>query len=379
MKLLFIHNTIPDYRIPFFKRLSSKIDVKYLFTNIELNKKVYNNDVDYSNLRGMEISTLPKGIKHYTKLIEILLKYDYEYVIIPPMDSLKEYIDSLISFIVAKLKKKKILYFWEKWEAPSNKMPLKKKIKNNIQKMICKPIIKFVDVCIASGTKSKEYFEMYNIDKRKIHVAYDACEVEVLDDVEDIRLKYNINEDEKVILYYGRIIERKGLDILIKAFKNVQDNSNSKVHLMVCGDGEFRETCEKLAKDMDVKYIYFEGHISPSNRYKYFSKCDIFVLPSYFYEGTTEAWGLTVNEAIQLEKVVIATNAVGAAYDLISKDNGIMIEENNQKELENALLHFINDYDIDKISSSNKEVFSRVNYNNMSDSFIEALKLSDEI
>ena len=40
MSVLFIHNTIPEYRIPFFIGLKKKINVDYLFTNINLNYKL---------------------------------------------------------------------------------------------------------------------------------------------------------------------------------------------------------------------------------------------------------------------------------------------------------------------------------------------------
>lgn len=374
MKLLFIHNTIPDYRIPFFRKLSSKLDVEYVFTDIGLSKKVYKNEIDYSSIRNLKIRYLPSGIKHYIDLIKIVHQDDFEYIIIPPMDSLKEYLDAVISFIIAKLRNKKILYFWEKWEAPKNRLPFRKKIKNILQRFMCKPIIKNIDICIASGTKSKEYFKKYGINENKIHIAYDACEVEEREVKEDIKLKYNISNNEKLILYYGRIIERKGLDILIKAFKEIQNIANSNIHLMVCGDGEFKKECEQIVKINNIKNVYFEGYINPKDRDIYFSQCDIFVIPSYFYKGIPEAWGLTVNEAIQFKKAIIATTAVGSAHDLINGKNGIMIEEYNQKELENALLNYVENYNEEEIIKSNEYILKKVNYDSMSDSFVDALR-----
>ena len=103
MKVLFIHNTMPDYRIPFFKKLSEKIDVEYVFTNINLNKKIYNNDINYSSVQNLSIKYLSQGRKHYKELINILKEDNYDYVIIPPMDSLNEYLDAVISFISGRL------------------------------------------------------------------------------------------------------------------------------------------------------------------------------------------------------------------------------------------------------------------------------------
>lgn len=374
MKVLFIHNTMPDYRIPFFKKLSEKIDVEYVFTNINLNKKIYNNDINYSSVQNLSIKYLSQGRKHYKELINILKEDNYDYVIIPPMDSLNEYLDAVISFIIAKIKNKKILYFWEKWEAPNNRTPLKKKIKNSLQRIMCKPIIQNVDMCIASGTKSKEYFQKYNISTDKIQIAYDACEVELRNNIENIRKKNKIPMNEKIILYYGRIVERKGLDILIKAFKEVQEIIDDNIHLMICGDGEFRQKCEQLVWNLNIDNVYFEGHINPIDRDKYFLQSDIFVLPSYFYEGIPEAWGLTVNEAIQFKTAIIATTAVGSAFDLIEEENGMMIKESSKEELKNALIHYIKNYNKSSISKKSEEILNKINYDTMSDSFVDALK-----
>ncbi|WP_025162162.1 glycosyltransferase family 4 protein [Paraclostridium bifermentans] len=373
MKLLFIHNTIPDYRIPFFKKLSQKIDITYIFTDINLSNKVYQTNVDFEKIKDLDMKILPKGLRHYIELLKYLNKIEYEYIIIPPMDSLKEYIDAVISFGVAKIKRKKILYFWEKWEAPKNRMPLKKKIKNKLQMIMCKPLIRKIDMCIASGTKSKEYFLKYKINEKNIFIAYDACEVEISKNKEDIRKKYNIGIDEKVILYYGRVIKRKGLDILIKAFDEVQRKNNFNMSLIICGDGEFREECELLVEKRNTKKVYFIGHVDPKNRAQYFSSCDLFVLPSYFFEGTTEAWGLTINEAVQYELPIISTDAVGAAYDLIKEENGKMIKEGDQIELEDAISYYMENCENKQIKIKSKEILEKINYDTMSDSFIEAI------
>ena len=239
---------------------------------------------------------------------------------------------------------------------------------------MCKPIIQNVDMCIASGTKSKEYFQKYNISTDKIQIAYDACEVELRNNIENIRKKNKIPMNEKIILYYGRIVERKGLDILIKAFKEVQEIIDDNIHLMICGDGEFRQKCEQLVWNLNIDNVYFEGHINPIDRDKYFLQSDIFVLPSYFYEGIPEAWGLTVNEAIQFKTAIIATTAVGSAFDLIEEENGMMIKESSKEELKNALIHYIKNYNKSSISKKSEEILNKINYDTMSDSFVDALK-----
>lgn len=372
LKLLFIHNTMAEYRIPFFVGLSKMIDVDYLFTNIYLSKEIYGTNVDKYEIKDINIDYLPTGIKRYKKLFKCIRKEDYDFVIIPPMDSFRDLIDSLIIFILSKLRGNKLLYFGEKWEAPKERQPIKKKLKNFLQKMAFKFILTRIDMCIVSGSKSKEYFKDLGIREQNISIAIDASGVNENISYYDIRDNRNIYKDTKIILYYGRIVERKGLDILIRAYKKLE-NEDRNVCLIVCGDGPFKNKCEDLVKKLNLKKVIFEGFVNPKNKYTFFSQCDVFVLPSYFHNGTPEAWGLTVNEALQCGKPVIATEAVGAAYDLLNGKNGSMIKENDVDDLADTLKEFLFEKSIDEIKYESVKIYKEFDYKNMINSFISAL------
>lgn len=373
MKVLFIHNTIAHYRIPLFCGLNNKLSIDFLFTRENLSKQIYGNDLDYKKIKDINYSFLPSGIKRYKKIKEMVGSEKYNKIIIPPIDTFKDYIDCMLISFISKKKNKKLFYFGEKWEAPISKQPKKKYLKNRLQALAMKSILKNIDMCIVSGSKSQEYFINLGIKKENIKVAIDASEVEKNDNCLDIRSKKSLNSETKLILYYGRIIKRKGLDKLIKAYKEIY-YKHKNVALIICGDGkEFKEECINLTKELKVKNVFFEGYIDPKNRYDYFSQSDVFVLPSYFYNGISEAWGLTVNESIQCMTPVIATEAVGAAYDLLNGMNGIMILENNIQELKDALEEFLYKKDIYKIKQECIKTYKMYNYENMIYSFIQVL------
>lgn len=65
------------------------------------------------------------------------------------------------------------------------------------------------------------------------------------------------------------------------------------------------------------------------------------MLPSIINNGTIEAWGLTVNEALECGTPVITTNAVGSAYDLIDESNGLIVKNNDVEDLRRALNHIL--------------------------------------
>lgn len=372
MKILFFHNTMPDYRIPFFKGLNEKIEIDYIFTKMDLSERIYGNKLEYDQVKELNYMLLSSNIKRYTEILKYIGCKNYTGIVLPPLDSFSDFLDAFLIVIMCKIYKIKLFYFGEKWEAPFEKQPFKKKIKNSIQRKAFKVILFFVDRCIVSGTKSREYFESIGVIPNKISVAIDASGVTFCNSKKiNIKEELKFEANDKIILYYGRIIERKGLDILIKAYEKLLV-SNSSISLLICGDGDFSLQCKKLVQELDLKKVVFTGAISPIDRYTYFSQCDLFVLPSYFHKGIPEAWGLTVNEALQCGTPVIATNAVGAAFDLLDGNNGVMVEENNVNELTNAIDELLNRTDKEGMKLSCINTYNRYDYANMVNSFIDA-------
>ena len=370
MSVLFIHNTMPEYRIPFFIGLKKKINVDYLFTDINLSKKIYGYKSAQKDKLAFEV--LSGGFGRVFKLKNLIGQKKYRQIILPPMDSLKGFFDCFIILIFGKINKSKLLYFGEKWEAPKKTQPIKKKIKNLIQRLAFKFILKEVDMCIVSGYKSEQFFKSIGIDDKNISIAIDSSGVNEINNCIDIKKERQISSDCKIILYYGRIIRRKGLDILIKAYERLKIKYQN-ICLFICGEGDYKKECEILVDELNLKDVFFEGYIDPCNKYVYFSQCNIFVLPSYFYMGIPEAWGLTVNEALQCGKPVIATKAVGSAYDLLDGNNGVMIESNNINELANAIEEFLFNRYEKEVSEACIKQYKKYNYDNMINGFINAI------
>ena len=51
MNILFIHNTLPEYRIKWFECIANNSNCLFMFTNEQLNKKIYKTDIDYSKFK----------------------------------------------------------------------------------------------------------------------------------------------------------------------------------------------------------------------------------------------------------------------------------------------------------------------------------------
>ena len=74
---------------------------------------------------------------------------------------------------------------------------------------------------------------------------------------EDLRKKYGITSNKKVILYFGRLLVQKGLHILLDALNELPDKNDYV--LIVAGDGENREHCEKLIAEHKLENVIMCG------------------------------------------------------------------------------------------------------------------------
>lgn len=364
MKILLIHNTCAEYRIKWFQKIAEKEDTEFLFTSDFEYEKKYGFKRD-ENLRLNRIF-LPKGFKGLLELNDILKNLlSYDFVTLPGVDTLRELFISNI--VLHRCKKLKIPtgYFWEKWDAPKNTQSLKRRIKNFLICLAAQTIFLKVDVIFAGGSKSRQYFIEHGADAKRIAILPDSSEVPNCPYV-SIRDKYHIPEEATMILYFGRMMDQKGLDILIKAVAGL----DSSYFLLAVGDGDFKPYCEELAEKLKISNIAFPGAVEPRDRKNYFEQCDIFVFPGTFRDGRTDVWGLTLNEAMEFGKVLIATDAVGSAYDLINNGiNGYRITPESVDELRDVIIK-ASELNPERVKACNARISKRYNYNMMANIFV---------
>ncbi|KXB03132.1 hypothetical protein AKJ47_02810, partial [candidate division MSBL1 archaeon SCGC-AAA261G05] len=121
-------------------------------------------------------------------------------------------------------------------------------------------------------------------------------------------------EEDDFILYVGRLVKTKGLDILAKAMKNID------VRLLVCGEGP---TSRSLKNIENVELL---GFVPEDEKNRLLRKCKFLVLPS---KG--EAFGIALLEAMAFGKPVVASN-VGGISEVVG-DGGILVPPNDPEKL----------------------------------------------
>lgn len=361
-KILFIHNSLPEYRIDFWKKLSNYVDLLiFVFEKDDLEKLIY----------GFEKNTDKLNIIHGETFSDFkkCVNNQIDGIILPPVDNIRLFMFSKRVQYFCKIKKIKYYYWTEKWVFNSPDIPSVKKFKNFIQGFMIRSVCKGSAKCIASGTKSFEFLHSLGISSNRVTIAYDSSysdnEVENI----DFEKQYSIPANNSVILYLGRLIKRKGVLDLIEAFDSI--NKDNKT-LLIAGDGELKQQCIDFVNNNEINNVCFVGKIQPKERAAFYKRACVMVLPSYPYKGVIEAWGLTVNESLQFGTPVIATNCVGAAYDLLDGKSGKMINYNNKRELKEALEQYSSKRSIETEEYCMKK-YEEYNTQKMAESFFYAI------
>jgi glycosyltransferase involved in cell wall biosynthesis len=210
-------------------------------------------------------------------------------------------------------------------------------VKLALKQLLLRWLVRRVSAFLSVGTMNSQYWQHYGATPEKIFLARYAVDNEFFQTQADYhRVSRQTIRGENgwtqryLLLYVGRLVEVKRVDVLIEALRQLS-TKRSDIGLVIVGDGPERERLEKLAQGMP--HVYFAGFQDQSDLPKYYGVADLFVLPS-----ECEPWGLVVNEAMASGLPVIATRKVGAAHDLIIEgENGYLIPENDPVALASAL------------------------------------------
>ena len=129
-------------------------------------------------------------------------------------------------------------------------------------------------------------------------------------------LKVNLN-----VLFVGRLVDWKALDIAIDAINNTKTDAKLKV----LGDGPLRAELEAYAKEHAPNKIEFLGMVQHEKVNEYYDTADIFILPSI-----RECGGAVVLEAMARGLPVIATSW-GGPKDYITEETGFLVEPKSRQ------------------------------------------------
>jgi len=122
-------------------------------------------------------------------------------------------------------------------------------------------------------------------------------------DIERIQKAKRIPGYNNLILYVGRLEKHKNVNVLIKIFKNFPKN----YQLLIIGSGKERSSLHNLVAEYNLfDRVHFKENLSDDEIYCWMRTCSVFINFS-----DIEAFGISVLEALVLNKPVVVNNRLG--------------------------------------------------------------------
>jgi len=143
--------------------------------------------------------------------------------------------------------------------------------------------------------------------------------------------------DEFVLLTVGRLIDRKGHDVLLRALAALDDRA---VRYRIVGDGPSRGRLEKLAKGLGIKdRVQFEGRLEGEAFEEAWASADLFaMLPRREGAGDSEGYGLVFLEAGSRGLAVLGAASDGAEEATTHEVDSLQLQDPEDIEAVTAAL-----------------------------------------
>ena len=203
-----------------------------------------------------------------------------------------------------------------------------------VRRSLLRRLVKRASGFLAVGSANRDYWKSYGATDEQIFSAPYA--------VDNARIatmagaKVPDPEGRTRFLYAGRLIPRKGVDLLMESFNRLADRNAT---LTIIGDGPERERLQAMQSPEAAARTLWTGKITNAETLRYYGRADVFTLPARY-----EPWGLVVNEAMAAGCPVIAERKCGAALDLIEdRRSGRVLETMSADSLFDAMREYCDD------------------------------------
>ena len=161
--------------------------------------------------------------------------------------------------------------------------------------------------------------------------------------------------DKSVIISVGRLVHRKGQDMLISALPQIK-SAIPNVHLVLVGVGPYQSYLEKLAAKLEVTdCITFIGRINYAELPKYICVGDVFAMPSRsrLFGLEVEGLGIVYLEASACGLPVVGGKSGGAPDAVLAGETGVVVDGTNNLEIAEACIELLNNPELCALMGAN--------------------------
>jgi len=187
-----------------------------------------------------------------------------------------------------------------------------------------------------------DVFQKNEFSPSKISIVYNGISPSRVASSEpiDIRRTINADENDRIILFIGSLITRKGLDTLITAIAQLnkkQLKNAYQIKLAIFGSGEQQELLTNLINKLELQSVVFIFPAVLDVGKLFASNADYFVsVPK------EEVFGLTLAEASLAGLPIVSTSVAGVNEIYTDEHNALLVTPGNVEQLSGAITRLIN-------------------------------------
>lgn len=141
-------------------------------------------------------------------------------------------------------------------------------------------------------------------------------------------IPYEKRKDQ--IVFVGRLDQLKGIDFLLKSWKEMNDMESK---LVICGTGPMQQWCETFISENSLSNVEYRGFVPNEQARQIIAESKALILPTKWYEG----FPMTIVEAYSVGTPVIGPNLGNTGCLILDGVTGYRYEANDEKNLKRTL------------------------------------------
>ncbi|WP_456416354.1 glycosyltransferase family 4 protein [Methanocaldococcus sp.] len=236
-------------------------------------------------------------------------------------------------------------------------------------------------VITVSYSLKEEVCNIFKTPEDKVKVIYngiDPWEFDIdmsQDEILNFRRSIGVQDDEKMILFVGRLTYQKGVEYLIRAMPKILEKHNVK--LVIAGSGDMRNYLEDLSYQLNIRHkVIFLGFVSKEMLKKLYKSSDIVVIPSLY-----EPFGIVALEAMASGTPVVVSS-VGGLKEIIKHEyNGVWVYPKNPDSIAWGVDRVLSDPNFRDyiVKNAKKDVYEKYSWDNIAKETVNVYKIAIEM
>jgi glycosyltransferase involved in cell wall biosynthesis len=158
-------------------------------------------------------------------------------------------------------------------------------------------------------------------------------------------LRRQLDPEELLVLFVGRLVEKKGCPDLLRALVLLPECLRLRTTLWIVGEGNQKDELERTVNHLRIEdKVRFWGALSNEILPDFYAAADLFVAPSIeASSGDSEGLGVVLLEAFAARACVVATRTGGIASVVTDNATGLLVEPGDPKALACAIARLLSD------------------------------------